>query len=40
MSNDKVNRLKIMGAKVHVCATELDHHHPESYTGMAHHIGE
>jgi cystathionine beta-synthase len=39
MSNDKVNRLKVLGAEVHVCPTELDHHHPESYTGLAHKLG-
>ncbi len=40
MSNEKVNRIRAIGAEVIVCPTELDHHHPESYTGLAHALGE
>lgn len=40
MSNEKIIKLQSLGAEVIVCPTELDHHHPESYTGVAHHYGE
>ncbi len=40
MSNDKVNRLKLMGAKVHVCPTEANSCDPRSYKGLAHKIAD
>ena len=35
MSKEKINNLKLMGSKVFICPTHLDHDHPESYTGLA-----
>lgn len=40
MSLEKINRLKAVNSEVHICPTELDHHHPESYTGKAHEISK
>lgn len=36
MSNEKISKLRALGADVHVCPTEADHDDPESYTGKAH----
>lgn len=40
MSNEKINRLKALGSEVIVCPTELDHDHPESYSGLAKKLGK
>jgi len=40
MSDEKINLLRGMGAKVIVTATGLDHHHPDSYTSIAIREGE
>ncbi len=40
MSGDKINKLKAMGCEVHICPTELEHDHCESYTGLANEISK
>ena len=35
MSNEKINRLKALGAEVVVCPTEVDPYLPEGYKGRA-----
>lgn len=40
MSIMKVNRLKAIGAEVHVCPTDACSKDPENYHNKAHHIGD
>jgi cystathionine beta-synthase len=40
MSNEKINRLKALGAEVLICPTEVNPYLPEGYKGRAKKIAE
>ena len=40
MSNEKISKLRSLGAKVIVCPTEADDEDPENYHTLAHTLGE